>query len=121
MKKIKLFKRSLMLLTCLALSSTVLIAQSTAKKPGIKNDGAQLKITKSEAEAKKQAELKTKCEANGIAHHSNAASKQNNAARPCATKVTTGPSPLKRSTFNALSPRAQEIIKSHPEKYTIID
>ena len=109
MKKIKLLKQSLMLLTCLALSSTVLIAQSTAKKPGIKNDGTQLKIAKSEAQSKKQAELK------------NASSKQNNAARPCATKVTTGPGLVKRSTFNALSPRAQEIIKSHPEKYTIVD
>ena len=121
MKKIKLLKRSLMLLTCLALSSTVLIAQSTAKKPGTKNDGAQLKIAKSEAQAKKQAELKTKCEANGIASHSNASSKQNSAARPCTTKVTTGPSQVKKSTFDALSPRGQEIIKSHPEKYIIVE
>ncbi|MEP7171034.1 MAG: hypothetical protein ABI855_16830 [Bacteroidota bacterium] len=121
MKKIKLLKKSLILLACFTISSAVLLAQSTSKKPGIKNDGMQLKIAKNQADAKRQAEQKAKYESNGLKYHTPVASKQSNASRPCINKVTTGPSAVKRATFDHLSARAQESIKSHPEKYTIVD
>jgi hypothetical protein len=47
--------------------------------------------------------------------------KTNSAARPCVNKVAKGPGILTKATFNNLSPKTQEFIKNHPEKYTIVD
>lgn len=111
MKKINSLKKGLLLMLPLALSCSVMMAQSTAKKKHHNNPSGR----QSDA-----VQLQAKYEANGLVY-AGVKEVKPSAARPCVKADAPKHVNVKRSLFDRLSPNGQALIKSQPEKYTIID
>lgn len=109
MKKNNLIEKAMAFLVPLALSASMLMAQSNSKKNAQDNTSAKKQQSQ---------ELKVKYEANGLTYNTPVA--KPSGARQCTTNAGKTIS-IKRSSFDHFSPKAQELIKNHPEKYVVVD
>ncbi len=114
MKKTKLLAKALMLSAPILFSANFLLAQTdaSAKKPGNKT---------ALATDKKNAELQNKKTIGEAAAVSASKTKAKTGERPCVTNVRKNPNEITQSMLSKMPLDRQAFVKSHPEKYTIVN